>query len=84
MNTACRNLTLTNFGNSMEKAKFLEAKKQVEIIEACEKALHYKAPLIIPIEAVTGVVFSDKQVTRSFLRWVENEKEIAEQKLKEI
>lgn len=68
----------------MEKAKFEEAKKQVDIIDACEMILIHKEPYIIPVDSVVKLVFSDKQVTRSFIRWVENEKSIAEQKLKEI
>lgn len=52
----------------MEKAKFEEAKKQVEIIDACDNVLLYKNPLIIPIDEIVNVVFSDKQVTRSFVR----------------
>ena len=68
----------------MEKAKFEEAKKQVDIIDACEMILIHKEPCIISVDSVVKLVFSDKQVTRSFIRWVENEKSIAEQKLKEI
>lgn len=68
----------------MEKARFLEAKKQMEIIDACEMILINEEPYIFPVDDVVKVVFSDKQVTRSFIRLVENEKAIAEQKFNEI
>lgn len=69
----------------MEKSKFEEAKKQAEIIKACEQVLlEYDCGAVISIESVTNVVFADKMITRSFIRWVSNEKEIAEKKFKEI
>jgi len=81
----------------MEKAKFLEAKKQVEIIEACECFLNatvYYTETVDPFDLLlankdpNGLILklleTDKHVQRSFRRWVENEKAIAEQKLKEI
>lgn len=78
----------------MEKAKFLEAKKQMDIITACETIIsdnkYEDINKMFPIDLnlrnshVTKLLFLDKYITRSFLRWVENEKAIAEQKLKEI
>lgn len=78
----------------MEKAKFLEAKKQVEIIEACETIIRdnkkdevselFPVPIEIRKSNIADLILLDTKVTRSFLRWVENEKTIAEQKLKEI
>lgn len=78
----------------MEKSKFEEAKKLVEIIDACEAVIandkQDKIAAVFPVPKkiknanVVKLIFSDKQVTRSFLRWVENEKAIAEEKLKEI
>lgn len=77
----------------MEKSKFLEAKKHVDIIEACVKALDTRDKYNIYScdgseaelrDAFMNIIFIDTNVTRSFLRWVENEKAIAEQKLKEI
>ena len=78
----------------MEKAKFLEAKKQVDIIDACNIVIEDnkidEISLMFPIPEETRntyiikLIYQDLKVTRSFLRWVENEKAIAEQKLKEI
>lgn len=81
----------------MEKAKFKEAKKQSEIIFACECVLDvdiYYEKLEDSFEAlitnrdphglIVRLLATDKQVRRSFLRWVANEKEIAEKKFKEI
>ena len=81
----------------MEKAKFLEAKKQVDIIDACEYILDVDIDYadikdsfahIVANKDQNGLILkllgTDKHVQRSFLRWVENEKKIAEQKLKEI
>lgn len=81
----------------MEKSKFLEAKKQVKIIDACEYILDVDIDcvdikdsfaLLVANKDPNGLILkllaTDKQVQRSFLRWVENEKTIAEQKLKEI
>ena len=74
----------------MEKSKFEEAKKQYDIIKNCEEVLKSNAYnngftrnnfIIKPIEPLLD---DDSSVFRSFLRWVKNEKEIAEQKLKEI
>ena len=86
-------VTLKNT-NSMEKAKFLEAKKQVDIIDACNIVIEDnkidEISLMFPIPEETRntyiikLIYQDLKVTRSFLRWVENEKAIAEQKLKEI
>lgn len=73
----------------MEKAKFLEAKKQNDIIECCNKILielkradAYEESFAL--FAVENLLDVDKHVFRSFVRWVENEKQIAEQKLKEV
>lgn len=81
----------------MEKARFKEAKKQVEIIDACEYILDVDidyadikdsfAHLVAnkdPNGLILKLLGTDKHVQRSFLRWVENEKAIAEQKFKEI
>lgn len=78
----------------MEKARFEEAKKQMDIIAACESVINDNRYTdinnMIPIDInlrnshVTKLLFLDRYVTRSFLRWVENEKQIAEQKFKEI
>lgn len=81
----------------MEKAKYLETKKQADIIEACEYILDVDidyadikdsfAHLVAkkdPNGLILKLLGTDKQVQRSFLRWVENEKKIAEQKFKEI
>lgn len=77
----------------MEKAKFEEAKKQVKIIDACVKALDTRDKYNIYScdgseaelrDAFMNIIFIDINVTRSFIRLVENEKAIAEQKLKEI
>ena len=78
----------------MEKAKFEEAKKQVDIIDKCNIVItdnkQDEISLMFPISEesraahIAELVFLDKQVTRSFLRWVENEKSIAKQRLKEI
>lgn len=78
----------------MEKARFKEAKKQVEIIDACDIVIGDnkidEISLMFPISEesrntnIIKLIYQDSKVTRSFLRWVENEKTIAEQKLKEI
>lgn len=81
----------------MKKSEFLQAKKQVEIIDACDIVLadnkpipHDLAGLIFPpsfelrYKHIGNLVLLSKQVKQSFLRWVENEKTIAEQRLKEI
>lgn len=78
----------------MEKSKFEDAKKQVEIIDACEIVIRDNEEddvnelCPIPIEIrkrnIADLILLDTKVKRSFLRWVENEKAIAEQKLKEI
>jgi hypothetical protein len=71
----------------MEKAKYLEAKKHVDIIDACEYILDVDIDCA-GIKDLVGLILkllgTDKNVQRSFLRWVENEKRIAEQKFKEI
>lgn len=78
----------------MEKERFEEAKKQVDIINACNIVIEDnkkdEISLMFPIPEETRntdiikLIYQDLKVTRSFLRWVENEKAIAEQKLKEI
>lgn len=81
----------------MEKAKFLEAKKQVNIIDTCEYILEVDIDYadikdsfahLVESKDPNGLILkllgTDKNVQRSFLRWVENEKSIAEQKFKEI
>lgn len=78
----------------MEKSEFLQAKKQVDIIDKCDIVItdnkQDEISLMFPIPEesrathIAELVFLDKQVTRSFLRWVENEKTIAKQRLKEI
>lgn len=78
----------------MEKAKFLEAKKQVDIIDACNIVIEDnkidEISLMFPIPEekrytdIIKLIYQDAKVTRSFLRWVQNEKAIAEQKLNEI
>lgn len=81
----------------MEKAKYLETKKQADIIDACEHILDvdidfadikYSFAQMVANNDPNGLILkllgTDKQVQRSFLRWVENEKKIAEQKFKEI
>lgn len=81
----------------MEKAKFLEAKKQADIIDACEHILDvdidfadikYSFEQMVANKDPNGLILkllgTDKYVQHSFLRWVENEKIIAQQKLKEI
>ena len=81
----------------MEKAKFEEARKQVDIINACDYILDVDidyadikdsfAHMVAnkdPNGLILKLLWTDKNVQRSFLRWVEREKEIAEQKLKEI
>ena len=70
------------------------AKEQVEIIDACEIVIRdnkkddvnelFPIPIEIRKRDIADLVLLDTRVTRSFLRWVENEKAIAEQKLKEI
>lgn len=73
----------------MEKAKYLEAKNQVEIIYACDQIIGcYNGN---SFDAITLKWFinhlffnNDKSIAQRFIGWVENEKEIAEQKLKEI
>lgn len=81
----------------MEKSKFEEAKKQVDIIDACEYILDVDIDcanikdsfaLLVANKDPNGLILkllgTDNHVQRSFLRWVENEKQIAEQKLEEI
>lgn len=77
----------------MEKSKFEESKRQYGIIAACDKALETRNKYNIYNcdgseaeirDTFMNIIFIDAAVTRSFLRWVENEKAIAEQKFKEI
>lgn len=77
----------------MEKAKFLEAKKYVNIIDACDVVIRdnkkevnglFPVPIEIRKSNIADLIWSDTKVTRSFLCWVANEKEITERKLKEI
>ena len=74
----------------MEKARFEEAKKQYDIINNCEgvhksndnnNGLTRNNFIMRPIEHLLS---DDSSVFRSFIRWVKNEKAIAEQKFKEI
>ncbi len=61
----------------MEKAKFLEAKKQVNIIEACESLLGdkdsvlkerllFRTPPQTIVKHVVEMIFSDDKVIESF------------------
>lgn len=78
----------------MDKARFEKAKRQVEIIDACETVIRdnkedevnelFPIPIEIRKSNIADLILLDTKVTRSFLRWVENEKTIAEQKFKEI
>lgn len=74
----------------MEKSKFLKAKKQYDVIECCNEVLKQHEldktfeDKNVSVYALENLLEVDKQVFRSFIRWVENEKAIAEQKLKEI
>lgn len=73
----------------MEKAKFLEAKTQVDIIYACDQIIDcYKRNALDAITLkwyINHVFFyNDSSFTQRFISWVESEKEIAKQKLKEI
>ena len=78
----------------MEKSKFEEAKKLVDIIDACNIVIEDnktdEISLMFPVSEETRytdivkLIYQDAKVTRSFLRWVENEKAIAEMKFNEI
>lgn len=68
----------------MEKSKFEEAESYQKtircaemILKDCIKGRFYQTDIVSMLE-------SNKFVQRSFIRWVENEKQIAEQKFKEI
>lgn len=68
----------------MEKAKFEEAESYQKIIKYAEQILiDYEMGGFSP-DVIVWMLESNKFVQRSFLRWVENEKQIAEQKFKEI
>lgn len=68
----------------MEKARFEEAESYIKTIRYAERILEeYDKGGFYPNDIVL-MLESNKFVQRSFIRWVENEKAIAEQKLKEI
>lgn len=73
----------------MEKAKYEEAKIQVDIIYACDQIIDcYKRNALDAITIkwfINNLFFNnDSSFTQRFISWVENEKAIAEQKLREI
>lgn len=78
----------------MEKAKFEEASRQAKIIEACniviednksdEISLMFPTPEETRNTNIIKLIYQNNEVTRSFLNWVANEKEIAEKKFNEI
>ena len=68
----------------MEKAKFFEAATQNLIVDLCNDIITSFKENVYPIHCLEKLFACDKKVKRSFLRWVENEKTIAEQKFKEI
>lgn len=68
----------------MEKAKFEEAESYLNTIRYAERILKaYDKGLFYP-DDIVSMLESHKQVQISFIRWVKNEKQIAEQKFKEI
>lgn len=68
----------------MEKAKFEVAETYLKTIRHAERILkEYDTGGFYPNDIVS-MLESNKFVQRSFIRWVENEKAIAEQKFKEI
>lgn len=68
----------------MEIAKFDEAERYIKTIRYAERILEeYDRGGFYPNDIVS-MLESHKQVQRSFIRWIKNEKQIAEQKLKEI
>jgi hypothetical protein len=68
----------------MEKAKFEAAESYIKTIRCAERILKaYDMGGFYPNDIVS-MLESNKFVQRSFIRWVENEKRIAEQKFKEI
>lgn len=68
----------------MEKAKFEEAESYLKTIRCSERILNaYDFGAFYPNDIVS-MLESNKQVQISFIRWVKNEKQIAEQKFKEI
>ena len=68
----------------MEKAKFEEAESYQKIIKYAEQILIDYEMMGFSPDVIVWMLESNKFVQRSFLRWVENEKQIAEQKFKEI
>lgn len=78
----------------MEKSKFLDAKLQYEIIEACKLVLIdnekneiskiYKADPKLVIKHIIELIFIDDKITESFLWWVGREKFIAEDKFNKL
>lgn len=68
----------------MEIAKYKEAEVYIKTIRLAERILEeYDRGGFYPNDIVS-MIESNKQVQRSFIRWIKNEKQIAEQKLKEI
>lgn len=68
----------------MEKAKFEEAESYLKTIRYAKMILDsYDIGGLYPNDIVS-MLESHKQVQISFIRWVKNEKQIAEQKFKEI
>lgn len=68
----------------MEKSKFEEAASYQKTIRYAERILNeYDMCGFYPNDIVS-MLESHKQVQESFIRWVKNEKAIAEQKFKEI
>ncbi len=68
----------------MEKARFEEAESYQKIIKCAERILiDYDIGEFYPNDIVS-MLERNKFVQRSFIRWVKDEKQIAEQKFKEI
>lgn len=68
----------------MEKDKFEEAESYIKTIRYAERILkEYDMGGFYPNDIVS-MLESHKQVQESFIRWVQNEKEIATQKFKEL
>lgn len=68
----------------MEKAIFEEAESYLNTIRYAERVLgQYELGVFSPNDIVS-MLESNKFVQRSFIRWVKDEKAIAEQKFKEI
>lgn len=68
----------------MEKSKFEEAESYQKTIRYAERILKAYVMGVFYPDDIVSMLESNKFVQRSFLRWVENEKAIAEQKFKEI